>query len=115
MARSREWQIKFINSKELKVRLFLTDEPLTQLQESFIDWIRTYANVYETFSAGYYPILTEEVIETDLFLDAYFVWVKEDRKDKLTKQKDYDDRLKYQGDLKGRADEIDVTIFEPKE
>ena len=96
----------------MKIKLFLTDEPLTQLQETFIEWLRVYSNVYDTFSAGYHSILTEEVIDTDLFLDAYFVWTKHDREEKQRKQKDYGDRIKYQGDLRKPVDEMDVTIFE---
>lgn len=95
--------------------MFLTDEPLTSLQETFIDWLRVYANVYETFSTGYHSILTEDVINTDLFLDAYFVWVKHDRDERQQKEKENADRLKYQGDLRKPADEIDVTIFEKKD
>jgi hypothetical protein len=97
------------------MKLFLTGEPLTQLQDVFIEWLRIYANVYETFSTGYHSILTEEVIENDLFLDAYFVWAKYDREEKQRKQKENEDRLKYSADLKGHADEIDVTVFEKED
>jgi len=115
LARSREWQIKFANSKDLKTKLFFIDESLTFLQEIFVEWLRTYSNVYETFHAGYYSILTQEVIENDLFLDAYFVWIKYDRDEKLKKQKDYENKLKYTKDLKGHPDTVDVTIFEKED
>jgi len=95
--------------------MFLTDEPLTLLQETFIEWLRIYTNVYETFSAGYHQILTEEVIENNLFLDAYFVWVKHDREDKQRKQIEHENRLKYQGDLKKPVDSMEVTIFEKED
>ena len=114
MARSREWQIKFTNSKELKEKLFYTVEPLTPTQEYFIDWLRTYENVYETFHGHYYPILTEEVINNDLFLDAYFTWLKNEKKLQAKKHSDLELKTKYQKDLKKPVGDMEVTVFEPE-
>ena len=89
--------------------------PLTPLQEYFINWLRVYENVYETLYGGYYPILTERVVENDLFLDAYFVWLKKDKEDKVQNQRDMDLKSKYQKDLKGTPSNMEVTVFEPSE
>lgn len=89
--------------------------PLTPLQEYFINWLRVYENVYETLYGGYYPILTERVVENNLFLDAYFVWLREKKKSETKKQHDMDLKSKYQKDLKGTPSNMEVTVFEPKE
>lgn len=99
----------------MHLKLFLTDEPLTQLQCIFTEWLRIYDNVYETFNSGYHSILTEDVINNDLFLDAYFVRVKYDKEEKQRKEKENADRLKYQHDLKKPVDDMDVTIFEKED
>ena len=115
MARQRSWQEKYLNSKELNTELFYTVSPLTPMQEYFITWIRTYENVYETFHGGYYPILTERVIENDLFLDAYFMWLNNEKKSQAKKQSDLELKTKYQGDLKEVPSNMEVTLFKPKE
>ena len=115
MARQRSWQEKYLNAKELDTELFYTVSPLTPLQEYFITWLRTYENVYETFHGGYYPILTERVIENDLFLDSYFVWLQEKKKSEADKQRNAELKAKYQKDLKGVPGNMEVTLFEPKE
>jgi len=50
-------------------------------------WLRVYDNTYSALSTESYDELSSDIIENDLWLDAFFAWVKEDKLRRKKKQK----------------------------
>lgn len=67
------------------------------------------------FSGRYYEILTEQVINKDLFLDAFFVWLENDKEITAKKRFESEKKTSYQKDLGVHSDNLEVIEFESGE
>jgi len=111
MARRKDYQDKFDNFKEYKLRIFF-NEPLIPTQELFLYWLRMYSFIFEAKGDRDYKLLIDKVLEDDVCIDAYLVFCTERRKESLKKQELEESKIRAGNDLHGSTSGMNMTTIE---
>jgi len=78
LARSLKWQSLYSRAKELNIQLFDNIKDFSDLQVMFLQYLEFYHNLYVDLYLNE-PMISEEVIENDLWADSYISWKKKNR------------------------------------
>ena len=83
LARSVEYQTLYARTKELNIQRFYNNKDFSRAQVLFLHYLELYHNLYIDLYTEE-GLISEEVINTDLWADSYLVWKKRN-KDKSNK------------------------------
>jgi len=94
LARSKKWQTLYRQSKDIaSLQLFANLTDLFDLQINFLQWLHLY-NYLDEQRANGDKLITKELLEDDMRVDAYLVYTERQRKreEKPNKTKKVRDR-----------------------
>lgn len=90
LARSEKWLTLYVRAKEMDgIKLFKNERDFTPLQIRFLRWLEIYHSLYIDLAMKE-PYISEEIIEDDIYCDAYLLW-KSKNEDKKEEQKPVSD------------------------
>jgi len=85
LAKSTHAQILYHRAKELNIRLFNNDSDLTNVQIFFLYFLELYSSLYTDLQMQE-EFISEDVIDDELRCEAYLLYKKVNRKQKVQSQ-----------------------------
>ena len=84
LAKSSYWQGMYNKAKELHIDLFKNKREFSKIQLEFLNYLSFYSSIYLDINLGE---VTEEVLENDIYEDAYMYYkMKGEKKEKEKKR-----------------------------
>lgn len=101
LARSPYWQNLYARSKDLKLNLFNNISDFSKTQLVLLQWSEIYHNLYIDIASGE-NYINEEILKSDILVDAYLVYKTNKQKSK-GKNKKKQEKVSHQPSLVFRS------------